>query len=237
MVEQKRVIGILGGMGPEATVDLYMKIIKATPAEKDQDHLRIIIVNDPQVPDRTKSLLHGGPSPVPKLKEDLAILKQAGADFAIMPCNTAHAFIDELRAAAIMPVVDMIEEVIKFIVEGHPSVKYVGLLATDGTVQSQIYHQRAERQGLELITPEMEDQQRVMSAIYDHIKGGAIEPARPLLIKSASKLMNVGAESLIAGCTEIPLALTEKDVSIPLIDPAKVLALKAVKIATSNEAF
>ncbi len=165
MVEQKRIIGILGGMGPEATVDLFKKIIKATPAEKDQEHLRSIIVNDPQVPDRTEAILRGGISPIPKLKEDLKILKQAGADFAIMPCNTAHYFIDELRGEGILAIIHMIEETTKYIVEKYPKIQCIGLLATDGTIQSKIYHQWAKRHELELITPEKPEQIKVMGGL------------------------------------------------------------------------
>jgi len=235
MVEQKRVIGILGGMGPEATVDLFKKIIKATPAEKDQEHLRIIIVNDPQEPERTDAILHGGASPVPKLKEDLRILKHAGTDFAVMPCNTAHYFIKDLRTAEILPVVDMIEETINFIGEKYPSVRRVGLLATDGTIQSQIYHHRAEYKDIEIITPGTADQNIVISAILDYIKKGELEPARPLLLKIASTLVEMGAEMVIAGCTEIPLVLFEDDLEVPLVDPTWVLALKAVEVAISDK--
>ncbi|MFQ5819264.1 MAG: aspartate/glutamate racemase family protein [Candidatus Heimdallarchaeota archaeon] len=235
MVEQKRVIGILGGMGPEATVDLFKKIIKATPAEKDQEHLRIIIVNDPQVPERTDAILHKGASPIPKLKEDLRILKQAGADFAVIPCNTVHYFITDLRAAKILPVVDMIDETINFIKEKYPSVQRMGLVATDGTIQSQIYHRRAESKGIEVITPRTADQNIVMSAILDYIKKGKLEPARSLLLKIASTLAEMGAELVIAGCTEIPLVLFEGDLELPLVDPTWVLALKAVEVATSGK--
>lgn len=235
MVEQKRVIGILGGMGPEATVDLFKKIIKATPAEKDQEHLRIIIVNNPQVPERTDAILHGGASPVPKLKEDLRILKQAGADFAVMPCNTAHYFIKDLRAIEILPIVDMIEETINFIGEKYPSIQRVGLLATNGTIQSQIYHRHAESKGLEIITPGTANQNNMRSAIFDYIKKGELKPARPLLLKITSTLVEMGAELVIAGCTEIPLVLFEGDLEVPLVDPTRVLALKAVEVATSGK--
>lgn len=235
MVEQKRVIGILGGMGPEATVDLFKKIIKATPAEKDQEHLRIIIVNDPQVPERTDAILYGGTSPVPKLKEDLTILKQAGAEFAVMPCNTAHYFIKELRAAKILPVIDMIDETINFIREKYPSVRRMGLLATDGTIQSQIYHHRAESKGLEIINPGTEDQNTMRFAIFNYIKKGKLEPARPLLLKIVSTLVEMGAELVIAGCTEIPLVLFEGDIDVPLVDPTWVLALKAVEVTSLDD--
>ena len=234
MSEQKKVIGILGGMGPEATVDLFKKILKVTPAEKDQDHLRIIIVNDPQVPDRTEAILHGGTNPISKLIEDLMILKQAGVDFAIIPCNTAHYYIKELRSAEILPILDMIEETIKFIVKKYPSVKRVGLLATDGTIQSQIYHQWTENKGLEILIPRASDQKTVMTAI-DYIKKGTYGPSRSLMLNIAFKLVEMGAELLIAGCTEIPLVLFEGDSDVPLVDPNWVLALKAVEIATSGE--
>ena len=126
----------------------------------------------------------------------------------------------------------MIEETIMYIAEKYPKIQCIGLLATDGTIQSKIYHQWAERHELELITPEKPEQIKVMSAIYDYIKKGTLDSARPLLIESAAKLMESGAELIIAGCTEIPLALTEMDITVPLVDPTWIIALKAVEKAT-----
>src|SRR3989344_7801451 len=92
-----KTIGIIGGVGPEATLDLYRWIIKLTPAKKDQDHIPTLIYSLPQIPDRTQALLYGGEDPLPYLVKAAKVLKRGGADFLIIPCNTAHAFIDQLQ--------------------------------------------------------------------------------------------------------------------------------------------
>ncbi len=227
----EKIIGILGGMGPEATIDLFYKIIKSTPAEKDQDHLRIIIDNNPKIPDRTAAILGKGKDPLPALQETARNLEKAGADFIIIPCNTAHYFLSSIQKSVRIPVLNMIEEAAKETQQRIPQIKKVGLLASIGVYKTEIYHQQFKKFNIEVIYPEEKDKKEVMKAIYAVKAGNLSEGIKRNIIKNAQKLIDKGAEAIIAGCTEIPLILKEGDVAVPLIDPTQVLAKVAVQKA------
>ena len=226
------IIGILGGMGPLATVELFRKIVEKTPAKLDQDHPRIIIYNNPKIPDRTAYILGNGPDPRPELIASARKLEDCGADFIIMPCNTAHYFAEDIQRAIRIPLVNMVEETAERIRE--MGLKRVGLLATDGTVRGKVYHRALEKRGIELVVPDDEDQRLVMRAIYEGIKAGNVELGRRLLLAVARRLEK-RVEAIIAGCTEVSVALRPGDLSVPLIDPMDVIAEKAVKLALGLE--
>jgi len=225
----EKIMGILGGMGPEATIDLFYKIIKFTPAEKDQDHLRIIIDNNPKIPDRTAAILGKGEDPLPALQESARKLEKAGADFIIIPCNTAHYFLPLIRESVKIPILNMIEETAKETQKKFSLIQKVGLLASIGIYKTEIYHQHFKKFNIEVISPEEKDKEEVMKAIYAVKAGDLSEGIKRNIIKIAQKLIDKGAEVIIAGCTEIPLILKEGDVSVPLIDPTQVLAKVAVQ--------
>ena len=227
----EKIIGILGGMGPEATIDLFYKIIKFTPAEKDQNHLRIIIDNNPKIPDRTAAILGKGEDPLPALQETARNLERAGADFIIIPCNTAHYFLSSIQESVKIPILNMIEETVKETQKKNSSIKKVGLLASIGTYKTKIYHQQFKKFNIEVISPEEKDKEEVMKAIYAVKAGDLSEGIKISIFKIAQKLIDKGSEALIAGCTEIPLILKEGDVSVPIIDPTRVLAETAVRKA------
>lgn len=136
--KKRRIVGIIGGMGPEATVDVFRWIVKLTPAEKDQDHLRILIDNFPQIPNRVNAVLYGGSSPVPKMVEAGKGLEKIGADFLIVPCNTASVYIDELRSKLKAPVINIVEETALYLAN-QPLITKVGLLGTEATIRAGIY--------------------------------------------------------------------------------------------------
>jgi aspartate racemase len=227
-------IGILGGVGPEATVELYREIIKATPASRDQEHIPCIIMINPQVPDRTEAILGRGPSPVPELTKTARELEAAGAAFIAVPCNTAHYYLPEMRDSVKIPILDMIEITLTHIKRQFPAGTKIGLLATTGTVKSGIYHKRFEPAGFPLITPGPESQESlVMEAIYaaDGIKAGGYDRPRELLEKAAGEVSQAGAEAIILGCTELPIVTKETVAGLPTINPLALLAAKAVKKA------
>ena len=227
---QEKIIGILGGMGPEATADLFMKIIKATPAKKDQDHLRIMIDNNPKIPDRTLAILGRGKSPLKQLQETLHNLERAGAEVIAIPCNTAHYYYNELQTSTSVPIINMISETATYIHNNCPNIKKIGLLATTGTVKSRIYHKAMT--GIEVVTPSDSEQEIVMNAIYGErgIKAGFTQgEPRSALLEVAKGLINKEVEAIIMGCTEIPLVLNQKDLSVPLIDVLQVLARAVVR--------
>jgi len=227
----EKIIGILGGMGPEATIDLFYKIIKFTPAEKDQDHLRIIIDNNPKIPDRTAAILGKGEDPLPALRESARNLEKAGADFIVIPCNTAHYFLSSIQKNVKIPVLNMIEEAASETQQRIPQIKKVGLLASIGTYKTEIYPQQFKKFNIEVIYPNEKDKEEVMKAIYAVKAGDLSDEVKGNILKITQKLLDKGAEAIIAGCTEIPLILKEGDVSVPLIDPTQILARIAVQKA------
>lgn len=231
MGEKRKIVGILGGLGPMATVDLFRRIVEFTPAKTDQEHLRIIIDCNPQIPDRTKAILHGGPDPTPELIATANNLAKAGADFIVIPCNTAHYFLDRVKKEVNIPIVNMIEETAHYLKSNYPDVKCVGLLATSGTIRSNLYQKALEKVGINVLAG---DEKKIMEAIYgeEGIKAGNLgEKPKKLLKEAAQELIARGAQIVIAGCTEISLVLGERDIPVPLVDPLTVLAKTAVELA------
>ncbi len=228
----EKVIGILGGMGPLATVELFRRIVEKTPAKKDQEHPRIIIYNNPKIPDRTAFILGNGEDPRPELIDSARKLESWGADFIIMPCNTAHFFAKDIQRAINIPLVSMVEETAERV--AGMGLRRVGLLATDGTVKGRVYEKALSKRGIELVVPDEKDQRLVMKAIYDGVKAGNLELGRELLLKVARKL-EPRVDGLIAGCTEVSVALKPDDINVPLIDPMDLIAEKAVRLALGIE--
>ena len=227
----EKIIGILGGMGPEATIDLFYKIIKFTPAEKDQDHLRIIIDNNPKIPDRTAAILGKGEDPLPALRETAQNLEKAGADFIIIPCNTAHYFLPSIQKSVKIPILNMIEETAKETKKRIPQIKKVGLLASIGVYKSEIYHQHFKKFNIEVISPQEKEKEEIMKVIYVIKAGDLSKRVKKSILKITQNLIDKGAETVVAGCTEIPLILKDGDVLVPIIDPTQVLASIAVQKA------
>ena len=229
MVE--KIIGILGGMGPEATADLYIRIIRATKVQRDQDHHRVIIDSNAKIPDRTAAIRGKGPSPLPMLVETGLNLQKAGADFIIIPCNTAHYFHGDLQKKLKIPVLHMIRLSAEKTHARHPEVRKAGLLASDGTLMSRLYQESWEKHGIEIIEPGAETQRNVMKAIYQHIKRGDLEPGRKLLRDASLELIEAGAEAVICGCTEVSIVLHDGDLAVPVLDPMQDVAEEAVRLA------
>lgn len=229
---REKIVGILGGMGPESTADFFLKIIKTTPVKKDQDHLRIIIDNNPKIPDRTLALLGKGKKPLEEVKGTIHNLEKAGADIIVMPCNTVHHYYEELQRSANIPIVNMISETAAYIYRAFPNIKKVGLLATTGTIKVGIYSEALKE--IEIIIPDEEEQEKVMNAIYGErgIKAGYTQGnPRKEVLEVAEVLVKEGAEVIILGCTEISLVLNQEDLSVLLINPLQILAEVVVKKA------
>ena len=226
------IIGILGGMGPEATVDLFQKIIKNTEAARDQDHLRILIDNNPRIPDRTPAILGSGETPLPMMIETAKNLERAGADFIVIPCVSAHYFIRELREGIAIPVISIIDEVAREIERRLPGMKRTGLIATTGTIRAGLFQDRLWELGVEVLVPPPEDQEGlVMSSIYGEsgIKAGFISSEnREKILKASKALIEKGAQGIIGGCTEVPVVVHQRDIEVPFFDSLNILALAAI---------
>jgi len=227
----EKIVGILGGMGPEATADLFMRIIRATPAKRDQDHLRVIIYSNSKVPDRTPAILGKGPSPLPEMLRTGRALEAAGADFIIIPCNTAHYYYDDLTRELKLPIIHMIRLAAEETRKKSTDITRAGLLATDGTVASRLYHDAFSEAGIEIITPPPRRQADVMRAIYQHVKAGDLEGGGNILRGVGEELVEEGSEAIICGCTEVSLVLKQGDLEVPVMDPLQVLAEAAVDYA------
>lgn len=229
-----KTIGVLGGMGPEATAHFFDLIIRNTAAARDQDHLPVVIFNCPQVPDRTRAILAGGESPVARLIQGAAALRAAGADFGVIPCVTAHYFLPALAAATPLPFLDMLAETVREAAASVPRLQQLGLLATDGTVRSGLVHRAFAAAGIDVITPGPRGQRKIMSAIYGRkgIKAGVTEgKPRDLILAEANALIREGAGAIMAGCTEIPLVLRPEDLRVPLIEPLLIGARASIRWA------
>ncbi len=231
---KEKVIGILGGMGPEATVDCFYRIIENTPAEKDQDHLRVIIDSNPKIPDRTNAILGIGESPVPMMVESCNALKKAGADFVIIPCVSAHFFLTEIRDNTDLPILSIFDVVAESIRDQYPNVRVVGLMATTGTIRGGLFQKRLAQSGIETIVCDEDTQKEVMRAIYD-IKKGKLNKSpgevKKILVEAAQSLIERDSEAIIAGCTEIPLGLKQEDLEVPYFDVVSLLARAAIRHA------
>lgn len=227
----KKTIGILGGMGPEATEYMFGLIIRNTRVEIDQNHITVVIYNNPKVPPRTDAILGTGPSPTPYLVEGLKVLKQAGANFVVMPCVTAHFFMHEALAEVPMPFISLLDESLKWAQEHIPALKKVGLVSSTGTLISGLFHDTYKKAEIEVIGPTGEEQEKVMDAIFGErgIKAGHTSGSpKETIVNIARILAGKGAEAIIAGCTEVPLVLKEEDIPVPLIEPMKIAALASI---------
>ena len=224
-----RTIGILGGMGPLATADFYRKIILATPARCDQEHLRVVIEADPSVPDRSAFLQGVGPDPLPALTRGARRLVAAGVDFIAIPCNTAHVFLPVLREAVALPFLDMVTETAARVRRDHPAARRIGILATASTISTGLYHAALREQGLEPVQPDAAGQALVGAAIAA-IKGGDTGPETTARLLTAGQgVIAQGAEVLLAACTELPIVLLPGLLPVPLLDPTTILAEAAVR--------
>ena len=231
-----RMIGILGGMGPAATADFYQKIIRATPAKTDQEHLKVLIFSNPQVPDRTVAIRGEGPDPLPVLVAGAEVLIQGGADFITIPCVTAHYFYDALQRAVSVPILHMIGEAVMSVLAEYPGVRRMGLVATTGTLQSRLFEAFFEPRGYSILTPDSAVQtSTVMEAIYSVKHGESLERPQHLIREVAEDLRLRGAQAIIAGCTEVPLVLRDGDLPVPVIDPTWILARAAVRCALQQD--
>lgn len=224
----EKTIGILGGMGPMATADLFAKIVSLTQAQCDNDHIRIYIDSNSKIPDRTEAILYGGESPLPYMLDSAKKLEQMGADCLIMPCNTAHYFYDKLAGAVSIPFLHLIDSA----AEAVPQGRRPGLLATSATVKTGLYAKALEKRGFELIVPDEEHQFLYMAAITD-VKAGRVpdEGSFHLLLEH---LKEKGADIFIMGCTEIPLAFEWLGITEPAIDATEELAKAAIGFCGKN---
>lgn len=234
-------VGIVGGVGPAATVDFMNKIIRNTGAQRDQDHIRLIVEHNPKIPDRTANLIADGEDPTVALYAACKRLESNDADLIAIPCNTAHAYVERIQPYLSVPIVNMLYETVSCIVRQYRTAR-VGLLATSGTVASRVYHAAAADAGLELVVPDEAHQELVMEAIYGQcgVKAGHVDgDCKHHLMAALEHLVSRGVDIVILGCTELPLILPQDPCfpaggrSIALLDPTEILARRCVDLSAS----
>ncbi len=228
-MSEPKTIGVIGGLGPASTVDFFAKLVAATDATRDQDHLRILIDNNPRVPDRHAAIAGRGPSPAPQLAAAAKGLEKAGADFLVIACNTAHAFLPEIAAAVSIPILSMIDATVEAALEAKPS--RVGVLAADGCRRASLYQDAFAARGVEAVFLADAPQLEFMDLIF-RVKAGDVGMETRNRMEALAMSLNArGAQAVIAACTEVPLVLNADALAVPVINSTDALVARAVAYA------
>lgn len=224
-------IGILGGMGPAATVDFLGKLVALTPARRDQDHLPVLLASVPQVPDRSAAILGEGQDPLPALLEGLAVLNRAEVGLVVVPCNTSHHWYEPLRANSKAPILHIAQASVAAVPAGARTL----LLATAGAVRSGFYQRALEARGLPWELPATREEQRAVDESIRLVKAGELAAAGERLALALEAAIARGTQAVILGCTELPLALQATGGhGLTVIDSSLELARAAVKHALAQ---
>ncbi len=234
----RRMIGVLGGMGPLATTDFMRKVIEATPATKDQDHIPMVAWSVPQIPDRSAAIFAKGESPLPMMQEGIRRLEQMGAGCIAIACNTAHYWYEDLKrgcGVALLHIGDTAAE--RLAALGVPKGP-VGLIATEATIHTKVYQDRLSRHGYECLVLDAADSERLFWPAVRKVKTGDTKGATPLLEEAVERLTAAGAARVVLGCTEVPvgLAAARKEILDRCFDATDALALACVEWAMAETA-
>jgi aspartate racemase len=218
-------------MGPDATVDFMSRLIRLVDAKEDSDHIRCIVDNNPQVPSRIRALFEGGKEdPAPCLADMARRLEAWGADFLVMPCNTAHYYYGQIREAVGIPVLNMIEIAARAARENFPPLRQVGILATSATVKVGLYEKAFDAIGIETLYPDAPEQAGLLDLIKS-IKAGQIgEAQRAALVATGRHVLEKGAQALVIACTELSVVAPRKG-ELPFVDASQTLAEETVATA------
>lgn len=224
-------LGVLGGLGPLATVYFMDLLVKMTEASCDQEHIPTLVLNDAEIPDRTQYILgQSSHSPLPKMKKNAELLQNCGCDYIVIPCNTAHYFYDEVQKAVNIPIINILDETVKYCVDRNPDIKKVGVLATEGTTKSASYKKYIEKYGLEEVIPSQEDSVCLMNIIYNQVKAGRQVNITEFM-RIIWNMVRAGSDVIILGCTE--LSIINRDNRLTknyhnIVDSMEVLARSSI---------
>ncbi|MDD7769577.1 aspartate/glutamate racemase family protein [Suipraeoptans intestinalis] len=224
----RKKLGIIGGMGPEATSFFYQEIIAHTVAERDQDHLDMVILNHSSMPDRTKAILSGDHKEILEaLIKDARDLEYMGAAHIAVPCNTSHYFLDQVQREVGIPILHMVRKSAEYAAKEMTPGGKVGILGTEGTIQSGIYHRECRMAGIEPVTVPEDLQAGITSLIYEDVKGGRTPDGRKLE-NALSYLREKGCEKVILACTELSVFQKKEGTSPVCLDAMDVLVREAI---------
>lgn len=220
--------GVLGGLGPGATIDFLHRVVALTPAVTDQDHVHLLVDQNPTVPDRQDAILHDGDSSGPALAKMAAGLEASGCNFLVMPCNTAHAFQDDIVAAVDIPFISIVDVTIDAIPK---DTSTIGLMATPACVHAGIYQSVLSARGLDFVLHDSDQLNDLMGLIYA-VKSADWNRATVTSMQAlANALVSRGAEAVIMACTEIPLLLNQDNMKVHLVSSTEELARRTVCLA------
>jgi aspartate racemase len=228
-MQGKKILGIMGGMGPAATVDLFGKIVSQTRASCDQEHIHVIVDDDADIPDRRTSIVNGDTIAGEGMLACARRLEAAGADILMIGCNTAHCFYDFVQQGVDVPVLHMPRETAKEI--ARRNYRSAGILGTDMTIRMGLYHRALETEGVTPVEPDEEGKQIIMDIIYNGIKAGKTNLDLGPALAKMEEMKARGAECFILGCTELPVAFANIKTDLDLIDPTNILARAAIRAA------
>lgn len=225
-------VGVLGGMGPAATAHFLHTLTKLTAAKRDQDHISTLTASDADIPDRTAFIVHASnASPVPKLITNAQTLERAGCSLIAIPCNTAHAFYEDVAQSVSIPILNMIEITLKECLRRNATT--IGILATQGTLKSGLYQQAAKSKGIGFVAPSIHLQKTTSDLIYEQIKAGR-EPHPDELMFLIDEMLEENCDLVILGCTELSVLFAQrtKTASDPYtVDPLVELAKATISSA------
>ena len=221
-------LGVIGGMGPEASCFYYQNVIKHTKAEKDQDHIDMVILSHATMPDRTTAILTGDDKHlINVLCDDARTLESLGVSNIAVTCNTSHYFYEQMQKAVQIPVINMIYESVAYAVKHYEGVKKIGIMGTDGTINSRIYHKECRKLGVTAVKPSPERQKDVMSLIYDDIKSGK-DGDREKFDRVMSEFLRKGCDVVILACTELSVFKEKHEVPSICLDAMDVLVRESI---------
>ncbi len=226
-----KIVGVLGGMGPEATLDFYGKIIAKSGASQERDHIPVIINSLPRIPDRDLAIAGKGPSPKSALTAMAKSLERAGAGFLVMICASAHVYEPAIREAVKLPFISLVEEACEEVLRRDPGVKKVGVLAEQGAIDAKIFDVALRQRNLEPVNLDFKERavfQKVLGALK---VGQRDEKVRNAIVNFANLLCQRGAEFLVAGCAELPFVLPSAEIGKPVIFATDVLAERCILYA------
>lgn len=224
----KRKLGVIGGMGPEATSYFFEEFVAHTKADKDQEHIDTIILNHATLPDRSKAILTGNVEELLNaLIQDAQLLEKLGVSHIAIPCNTSHYWYEAIQKEISIPIIHMVRETIKYALTHFGQVQKIGVLATTGTIQTGIYHRECETLGVEAVVPSEENQNAIMSLIYEEIKKG--QPGDYTKFQKAYEdLIEAGSDVVILACTELSVFKKSNKIGKNCLDAMDVLVKESI---------
>lgn len=228
---KEKTLGVLGGIGPLATVYFAKLLVEMTKADCDQSHISSVILNHASIPDRTEYILDNSkPNPLPVMIEDAKKLEKMGVDFIVIPCNTAHYFYEQIQSNVSIPLVNIIEETVDYAQKTVKNLRKLGILATKGTITAKSYQRACEKRDIEPAVPSIQDEQSLMHIIYNQVKAGKRVDLQ-LFLNIIETMKNDGCDAVVLGCTELSVIKHEFNIKRPdVIDSLEVLAKRSIEL-------